>query len=114
MFGLISLVTGVIGIILPLLPTTPFILLSAFCFARSSRRLHDWLLSHRHFGPPIQQWRDYGAISRSAKKLAVITMLGVLAISVAVGVPLAIIGLQALALIGTATFILTRPSPPEP
>ena len=51
--GSISLGLGLLGVFLPLLPTVPFVLLAAFCFARSSERLHDWMLEHPKFGPAI-------------------------------------------------------------
>ena len=68
--GFLAVGLGAVGIVLPLLPTTPFLLLAAFCFARSSERLHDWLINHPTFGPPILDWRDRGAIGRKAKILA--------------------------------------------
>lgn len=69
--GSLSFVLGVIGIFLPLLPTTPFILLSALCWAKSSVRFHKWLLAHRTFGPMIKNWQKYGSVPRRAKFLAV-------------------------------------------
>jgi uncharacterized membrane protein YbaN (DUF454 family) len=86
--GLISLALGIAGVVLPLLPTTPFVLLSAYCFARSSPRLHDWLLGHKIFGPLIHNWEQHRAISPRAKVLAVLSMAGVVGISVLVGAPL--------------------------
>lgn len=71
LIGLTSLLLGIIGIFLPLLPTTPFVLLSAYCFAKSSPRLHAWILANRHFGPSIQQWQNHRTISPKAKKNAV-------------------------------------------
>ncbi len=56
-FGLMSLGLGMIGVFLPLLPTVPFILLAAFCFSKSSDRLHGWLTNHSKFGPIIEVWR---------------------------------------------------------
>lgn len=68
--GLTSLVLGAIGVFVPLLPTVPFILLAAFCFARSSPGLERWLIAHKHFGPHIRAWRESRAISRSGKRAA--------------------------------------------
>src|SRR3546814_11599305 len=56
--GWASLGLGAIGAFLPLLPTVPFVILAAFCFARSSPRLEKWLLTHPHFGHHIVAWRD--------------------------------------------------------
>ena len=112
-FGLLSLILGFIGIFLPLLPTTPLMLLAAFCFARGSQRLHDWLVGHPRFGPPIEAWRRHGAISRGAKQLAVFAMLLVLLLSLVLAVPWSVLGIQAVVLVAVAVFILTRPLPPE-
>lgn len=66
----VALALGVIGIFVPGLPTTPFVLLAAFAAARGSRRLHEKLLAHRVFGPMIRDWQDSGAVSRQAKRAA--------------------------------------------
>ena len=87
LLGITSLALGIVGVVLPLLPTTPFVLLSAYCFARSSPRLHDWLIGHRIFGPLIHNWERHKAISPRAKVMAVLSMAGVLGMSVAVGAP---------------------------
>ncbi len=112
-FGLLSLGLGILGIFLPLLPTTALVILAAFCFARGSQRLHDWLTGHPRFGPPIEAWRRHGAISRGAKQLAVFTMLLVLLVSLALKVPWSVLGIQAAVLVAVAVFILTRPLPPD-
>lgn len=68
--GLLSVALGMLGIFLPLLPTVPFMILAAFCFARSSPALEARLLGHPHFGDHIRRWRDKGAISRRGKRAA--------------------------------------------
>lgn len=72
--GTLSLVIGFIGIFLPLLPTTPFVLLAAFCYARGSPRLHQWLLNHPKFGPPIRDWEE-GRVIRTRTKIIASVML---------------------------------------
>lgn len=62
------------GIFLPLLPTTPFLLLAAWLFSRSSPRLEQWLAGHALFGPPLRDWRDDGAIARRNKICAILLM----------------------------------------
>ena len=110
--GGVFLALAVIGILLPLVPTTPFLLLACFCFARSSQRLHDWLLHHPRFGPLIRDWRDHGAIRPRAKISAVLVMVAALLLSVLMGLGLRLILVQALCMAAAATFILTRPSGP--
>ena len=68
--GLLCLITGVVGIVLPLLPTTPFVLLAAFCFSRGSARCEQWLLTHPRFGPMVRDWRANRALPLRAKQLA--------------------------------------------
>ncbi len=109
--GLLALALGIIGIVLPLLPTTPFLLLAAMCFARSSQRLHDWLINHPQFGPLILAWRREGAIPRRARIWAYGSMVFVFGLSVILGLPLTLLVVQGLALAATATFIATRPLP---
>lgn len=110
--GAIALGLGALGIALPLLPTTPFVLLAAFAFARSSVRLHAWLLSHRTFGPIIENWRVHGAISRRSKTVSVVSMAAAFALAVVFGASPTLLALQALVLFAAAVFVLTRPAPP--
>lgn len=72
--GGLSLLLGVIGIFVPLLPTTPFVLLAAACFSRGSVRCEQWLLNHRIFGPMVRDWRAYRAVPLRAKQLATLMM----------------------------------------
>lgn len=69
--GSISLVLGVVGIFLPLLPTTPFLLLTAALYFRSSPRLYEWLLNHKYMGPYIRNFRENKAIPLRAKIVSV-------------------------------------------
>ncbi len=72
--GSLSLALGVIGIFLPLLPTTPFLLVAAFCYARGSPRLHAWLLNHPRFGRPIRDWEEDRVIRLRVKVLVTVMM----------------------------------------
>ncbi len=65
--GLISFAVGAAGAVLPVLPTTPFMLISAYCFVRSSDRLHKWLMSHRRFGPVIRRVQEGKGITLRVK-----------------------------------------------
>jgi uncharacterized membrane protein YbaN (DUF454 family) len=69
--GLMAVLLGIVGAFLPVLPTTPFLLLAAACFARSSPKFYDLLLNHPVVGPPIRQWRNERTIPRKAKILAI-------------------------------------------
>lgn len=68
--GLVMLALGIIGAFLPLMPTTIFLIMATWFFARSSPRLENWLLNHRRFGPVIRDWQEQGAISPKSKALA--------------------------------------------
>lgn len=70
----LSLGVGIVGIFVPGLPTTVFVLIAAWAATRGSQRLHDWLLGHPRFGPSIRNWREHGAVSRRGKRLATLTM----------------------------------------
>lgn len=70
--GLLLVALGFIGAFLPVLPTTPFLILAAACFTRSSTRLENWLLDHRVFGQALREWRRRGAIPKKAKLAALI------------------------------------------
>ncbi len=72
--GLASLVLGIVGIVLPILPTTPFLLLSAACFLRGSRRLYTWLMNHRHLGSFIRNYRDRRALTARSKVTALLLL----------------------------------------
>lgn len=107
----VALGLGVVGIVLPGLPTVPFVLLSAYAAARGSARLHARLLAHRRFGPMIRDWQSQGAVSRRAKWLATATMLlaAVLMFLTAPQAWMAVTGTAIMAVV--ATWLWTRPEP---
>ena len=72
--GTLFLLLGIIGIFMPILPTTPFLLLATACYARSSRRFYNWLMNHPALGPLIVEWRTYRSIPWRIKLVAVATM----------------------------------------
>lgn len=80
--GVFALALGVAGIVLPVLPTTPFVLLAAACFARGSPRFHGWLLNHPLFGPIIVEWQEYGSIPWRTKITALVLMSITLGVSI--------------------------------
>ena len=106
-----SLALGVIGIVVPGLPTVPFVLLSAFAAARGSQRLHARLLADRRFGPMIRDWQAQGAVSRRAKWLAT-TMMSACAVVMFLTAPklwMAATGTGIM--IAVATWLWLRPEP---
>jgi uncharacterized protein len=111
--GWLCLVLGAVGAALPLLPTTPYLLLAAWSFGRSSPRMHAFILSHPRLGPPLRRWRDERAVSFRAKILALTSM------AVGWGGLLATIGgaiaaVAAIPMLAVAVFIATRASPRAP
>ena len=107
-----SLALGLVGIVLPGLPTVPLVLLSAFAAARGSTRLHAWLLAHRHFGPMIRDWQAHGAVTRRGKRMAILmmTLSGVLMLLFMPNRWLAVPGILVMAIVGT--WLWCRPEPP--
>ena len=80
--GSLSLLLGLIGVLLPGLPTTPFVLLAAACYAKASPRLHAWLLSHRLTGPMLRDWEKHRSLTRRTKTIAVVSMLVMVSFSI--------------------------------
>ena len=111
--GFVFVGLGSLGVVLPLLPTTPFVLLAAYCFARSSPRFYGWLLRHRIFGKLVRDWRAGRGIAMRAKVTAVVLLALTIGSSAMffvsspfVRVLLVVIG------VSVALFLLTRPTAP--
>jgi uncharacterized protein len=107
--GCIALGLGMAGTVVPLLPTTVFILLAAAAFAKSSPGLHRWLTRHPVFGAVIADWHRDGAIAPKAKRAAVLTMAGTFLVSLVIGFGWVALAVQAAVLIAVGGWIWTRP-----
>ena len=109
--GWASLALGIVGIFLPLLPTTPFVLLSAGCFAKSSPKARAWLENHKQLGPVITDWEERGAIAKKAKMKATLMILIVMTLSMWAVLPkLILVGMLSAIGLGCLVFIWSRPN----
>ena len=100
---------GVIGLILPLMPGTVFLILAAFCFSRSSPRFETWLVGHPRLGPHVRRWRETGAISRRAKVIACGSMAASFGlVSLTSAPPIALVA-TALCLLASGFYVASRP-----
>ena len=110
-FGWFFMALGLIGIALPLLPTTPFLLLAAVCFSKGSEQIYCWLINHPTLGPPIINWREKRAITRRSKIAATLSMLVLLVITPLVGAPWWAAAVQAAMLTAVAIFLWRQAEP---
>ena len=113
--GTAALALGLLGIFLPLLPTTPFVLLAAACYARGSRRFYDWLLAQRTFGPIVYEWQQHRSIPYRTKITAIVLMSLTLATSIVFFVkPLWLKAALAVMGVGLAVWLYRMPSRDRP
>lgn len=113
LLAMCSLLLGIIGAFTPGMPTTVFILISAWAAARSSPRLHQWLRMHRMFGPMLRNWEDGGYVHRRAKRAASLTMLASALLMLLVGVPTGVFWIASACMAAVAAWLWLRPEPPE-
>ena len=109
--GVAAVAVGAVAALVPLIPTTPFLLVAAFAFARSSERFHSWLTTHPRLGPPIRDWNEGRLVRRSAKWLATLSISLAFTFSVVLGLPAWVLVAQAVVLSAVVAYIWSRPEP---
>ncbi|NRA46590.1 MAG: YbaN family protein [Oligoflexales bacterium] len=111
LMGHLATALGVIGIFLPIMPTTPFLLLASYCYSKGSEKFHKWLHNHKHLGPPVKNWEKYGSIPFKVKAFVIpFICLNLVYVTAYVQVSIYIKGLVAAICLGVIGFIATRPS----
>lgn len=100
---------GAIGLVLPLMPGTVFLILAAWCFSRSSPRFEAWLIGHHRLGPHVLRWRETGAISRRVKFIACGSMMLSFVLVALTSAPPIALAATALCLIGAGAYVASRP-----
>jgi uncharacterized membrane protein YbaN (DUF454 family) len=106
--GTISLGLGILGIILPLLPTTPFLLLAAFCYLKGSERMHNWLMNHRVFGKYIRDYMEGRGIPLKTKVIAISFIWITISITVLFFIDLLLIRILLIGIATAVTIYLVR------
>lgn len=105
---------ALLGLVVPGLPTTPFVLVAAWAASRGSRRLHTWLHEHPRLGPALRDWEEQRAVSTRAKLLALTFLAGSWAIMYARGTSPIVLALMGLLFAVVGGFVATRPRPRKP
>ena len=108
LLGFVFLALALIGVFLPLLPTTPFVLLAAGCFAQSSERMHRWILANPTFGPMVRDWEQKRCVTCRVKAVAIASMVVVGGISVFLALDTLVWRLAGAALLLTGSLVVLR------
>lgn len=110
-----SLALGTLGVVLPVLPTTPFVLAAAYAAAKGSPRLHAWILRHRAFGPVVRDWQAGGAVAPRTKRVALATMaLSAALVALVAPLAVAVAAITVMAIVGTWLWRRPEPEPGRP
>ena len=110
-FGWLMVATGIVGIIVPGLPTTVFLIIALWAFSKSSYKFQTWLWTHKHFGPPVRDWFLYGVLPVRAKILAVFVMtLSFIYLVGWIATDWVLPTIAGVIMLATATYIVTRRS----
>lgn len=113
--GILATALGFVGVVFPIMPTVPFLLVAVWAFSRSSQRFHDWLYNHRIYGPPIRRWDKYRVVPIAAKVWAVLAMAGGLTLTaIFTEVPAWAVAGAAIAMTAIGVYIVSRPSHAPP
>ena len=116
--GLTLVGLGLIGVVVPGMPTTIFMILALYCFRRGSEKFENWLLNHKVFGPTLQDWERHKGIKRRTKIIAVVTLAVFICLSLVVIMVISKNPLVVAIVVGTGLavswYILSRPTIPEP
>lgn len=111
LFAYLCVGLGIIGAFMPVLPTTPFLLLAAWAATRGSPELHRWLYQHPRFGPPLRAWEEQRAVSLGAKWMACAFMLASWALMLALTDGWLIPAITGVLFVAVGAFLVTRPLP---
>lgn len=110
--GTLFLAFGALGAVLPILPTTPFVILAAFAYGKGSPTLRAWLVNNRTFGPIIAEWEAHGAIAPRYKLMGIGMMAVVLGLSIYYAVSTTVLVVQVIGMTIGAAYVLSRPNGP--
>ena len=111
--GHLCVAIGILGLLLPLVPGTPFLILAAYFYSKASPKFHHWLLSHKYLGPPVNNWNEHGAISRKTKFfVSALILTNLTLVSLFVNVHIYIKITVTMICLSVVLFIVSRPNTP--